>query len=57
MIKRTVLIDYLELDVFDQGSVTLVVLASRLIAKKSSIWVAKVIEIKPINTRELVLML
>ena len=57
VIKRNVLIDHLEADVFDTGSVTLGSFAAKLMAKKGSIWVAKSIEIKAIDAHELTITL
>lgn len=57
VIKRNVLIDHLEDDVFDTGSVTLGLFASKLMAKKGSIWVAKSMDIKASDAHELTITL
>lgn len=56
-IKRLVLIYPLEADVFDEGSVTLGVFAVKLIAKKCTIWVAKAMDVKPVDAHELTILL
>ena len=56
-IKRGVLIDHLEADVFDESSVTLGVFAVKLTSKKSAIWVAKAMDVKPVDAHALTILL
>ena len=57
VIKRSVLIDHLEADMFDSGSLTLGGFAAKLMTKKGSIWVAKSIDVKAIDAHELTITL
>ena len=56
-IKRSNLIDHLEADVFDQGSVTLGTFATKLITKKNAIWVGKSMDVKPVDAHVLTILL
>ena len=51
------MIDHLEADVFDEGSVTLGVFAVKLITKKSAIRVGKAMDVKPVDAHELTILL
>ena len=56
-IKRSILIDHLEADVFDEGSVTLDAFAVKLIAKTSYVWLANAMDVKPVDTHKLAILL
>ena len=57
VIRRAVLIDHLEADVFDKGSVTLGTFSSKLLTKKGSIWVDKAVDIKASDSHEITILL
>ena len=56
-IKRPILINHLEADIFDEGSITLCVFVAKLTAKKYSIWVAKAKDEKLLDAHELMIIL
>ena len=55
--NRIFLINYLEAEVFADGSVTLGKLRLKLLERKGSVWVAKYTDIKTIDAHELVVLL
>ena len=57
VVKRDVLIDKMESDIFDQGSVTLGTLATKILNSKGSIWVAKATEVKAADAHVLTIMM
>lgn len=57
VIQRAVLIDHLEADVFDKGSVTLGIFSSKLLTKKGPIWVDKAVDIRASDAHEITILL
>ena len=57
VVKRDVLIDKMESDIFDQGSVILGTLATKILASKGPIWVTKATEVKAADAHVLTIMM
>lgn len=57
VVRRTVLIDHLEANIFDNGSITLGMFSSKLLIQKGSIWVDKVVDIKVSDAHEITIMM
>ena len=51
------MIDHLEADVFDEGSVTLGVFATKITTKKNAIWIAKAMDVKPVDAHTLTILI
>ena len=57
VVRRDVLIDRIESDIFDEGSVTLGTFSTKILSYKGSIWANKAKEVKAVDTHVLTIMM